>query len=152
MNWEALGAVGETLGAIFIVITLIYLARQVSYAKRSMNWQYHENVNALFNQSYNAVASSTDLARAVHKAEAGQELAPEEYIQVRSHVTTLLNGFEELFVHSGELSEIISKEEIEPMIVAYLNTGEYRRIWDDVKGGLNPRFVSWVDTSLQNQH
>ena len=33
MNWEAIGAVGEVLGAIAVVITLGYLAVQVRHAK-----------------------------------------------------------------------------------------------------------------------
>jgi hypothetical protein len=35
MNWEAIGALGETLGAILVLITLIYLATQVRYAKNA---------------------------------------------------------------------------------------------------------------------
>ena len=33
MNWDAIGAVGEILGALAVVMTLAYLARQVKYAK-----------------------------------------------------------------------------------------------------------------------
>ena len=33
MNWDAIGAVGEILGALAVVVTLVYLARQVSYAR-----------------------------------------------------------------------------------------------------------------------
>ena len=33
MNWEAIGAVGELLGATVVVVTLIYLAMQVKSAK-----------------------------------------------------------------------------------------------------------------------
>ena len=33
MNWEAIGAVGEILGALAVVGTLAYLATQVRYAK-----------------------------------------------------------------------------------------------------------------------
>jgi|SRR5210317_52279 hypothetical protein len=33
MNWEAIGAVGEIVGAIAVIFTLIYLAYQVRYAK-----------------------------------------------------------------------------------------------------------------------
>ena len=35
MNWEAIGAVGETLGAVLVLITLVYLANQVRYAKNA---------------------------------------------------------------------------------------------------------------------
>ena len=35
MNWEAIGAMGETVGAMLVLITLIYLATQVRYAKNT---------------------------------------------------------------------------------------------------------------------
>ena len=33
MNWEAIGAIGEVLGAFAVVATLLYLALQVRHAK-----------------------------------------------------------------------------------------------------------------------
>jgi hypothetical protein len=35
MNWEAIGAIGENLGAVLVLVTLIYLANQVRYAKNA---------------------------------------------------------------------------------------------------------------------
>ena len=35
MNWEAVGAVGEILGAVAVVLTLVYLAIQVRYARKA---------------------------------------------------------------------------------------------------------------------
>jgi hypothetical protein len=33
MNWDAIGAIAEGIGALAVVITLVYLATQVKYAK-----------------------------------------------------------------------------------------------------------------------
>ena len=35
MDWEAIGALGESLSAILVLITLVYLATQVRYAKNA---------------------------------------------------------------------------------------------------------------------
>jgi len=32
MNWEAIGAIGEILGAVAVIATLLYLAKQLSHA------------------------------------------------------------------------------------------------------------------------
>ncbi len=37
MNWDAIGAIGEILGAIAVLVTLIYLAGQVRQAKHQLN-------------------------------------------------------------------------------------------------------------------
>ena len=36
MNWDVIGAVGDILGALAVVFTLIYVAAQVKHAKNSM--------------------------------------------------------------------------------------------------------------------
>ena len=35
MNWDAIGAIGEIAGAIAVILTLVYLASQVRYAKNA---------------------------------------------------------------------------------------------------------------------
>ena len=35
MNWEATGAIGEVVGAVGVIITLVYVAIQVRHGKRS---------------------------------------------------------------------------------------------------------------------
>jgi hypothetical protein len=75
MNWEAVGAVGEILGAIAVLVTLIYLATQIK--------QHTLATRALTNSAY---------------AEAGREFnmticSPTltEFTVVRSACSALLN-------------------------------------------------------------
>ena len=39
LNWEAIGAVGEILGAMGVIITLAYLAVQIKYTRNAWNRQ-----------------------------------------------------------------------------------------------------------------
>ena len=36
MNWEALGAMAELLGAIGVIVTLLYLSRQISHNSKQL--------------------------------------------------------------------------------------------------------------------
>ena len=36
MNWDAIGAIGEVLGAVGVIVTLIYLARQIRQNSRQL--------------------------------------------------------------------------------------------------------------------
>ncbi len=36
MNWEAIGAVGETVGALAVLVTLVYLAMQIRQNTKSV--------------------------------------------------------------------------------------------------------------------
>ncbi len=48
MNWEALGAIGETLGALGVIVTLVYLAIQIRQNTQSM----HEGRRLTLAQTY----------------------------------------------------------------------------------------------------
>jgi hypothetical protein len=50
MNWEAIGAVAELAGAIGVIVSLIYLARQISMTNENVA----QNTTALFNQGEHA--------------------------------------------------------------------------------------------------
>lgn len=63
MNWEAIGAVGETLGALGVIVTLVYLAgqlRQNTIALRSASYEHWNDVSTSFTDflSNNAEALS----------------------------------------------------------------------------------------------
>lgn len=36
MNWEAIGAIGEAIGGLAVIVTLIYLARQIKSAEKML--------------------------------------------------------------------------------------------------------------------
>lgn len=55
MNWEAIGAIGETLGAIGVIVTLVYLAaqlRQNTRALRSNSWQAIQDAEQRFDDLF----------------------------------------------------------------------------------------------------
>ena len=57
MNWEAIGAVGEIMGAIAVVVSLVYLASQIKHN----TVQVEAQVKALHQDAINA--ASTDFTR-----------------------------------------------------------------------------------------
>lgn len=62
MNWEAAGAIGEVIGAIAVVGTLIYLALQIRNQNAATNLQIQESVLSGFDEPNALIAG--DLARA----------------------------------------------------------------------------------------
>ena len=52
MNWEALGAVGEILGAVAVVTTLFYLAQQVQEAKKEIQSTSITTLNSTYNDAF----------------------------------------------------------------------------------------------------
>jgi hypothetical protein len=63
MNWEAIGAIGELLGAAGVIITLIYLAIQIRQNTAS---QKHESISesqGQFSQLHQSLAKDPELAK-----------------------------------------------------------------------------------------
>jgi len=50
MNWDAAGAIGEILGAFAVVISLLYLARQLQVNARQQKMEGHRAISEEFNR------------------------------------------------------------------------------------------------------
>ena len=62
MNWEAVGAIGEILGAAAVVATLLYLARQIRQQNQIAKHNTWESLFDGFNQSNQQLVGSASLA------------------------------------------------------------------------------------------
>jgi len=62
MNWDAISAVGEILGASAVLITLIYLAIQIKQNTAAVATSTYESVMSGFNDVNVIVASNSELA------------------------------------------------------------------------------------------
>ena len=63
MNWEAIGAVGEAVGAIAVVVTLAYLAMQIRQNTGATRAASHHAVIEALNQGNLAQARDAELAQ-----------------------------------------------------------------------------------------
>ena len=51
MNWDAIGAIAELLGAFGVIASLIYLATQIRQNTKSVRMASHHGVAVQFNQA-----------------------------------------------------------------------------------------------------
>ena len=110
MNWEAIGAVGELVGAAAVVLTLFYLARQV----RESSEESRQNQEELRKSRYDALnrelsrtadewATHSDLSGIMHRGLVDtKSLSPEEVFRLYANLHRFFRGLEALFVYSAE--------------------------------------------------
>ena len=65
MNWEAIGAIGEVLGAAAVVVTLGYLAVQIRQNSQAVKNSAAQSLLSEANESLRVASSSPATARAV---------------------------------------------------------------------------------------
>ena len=66
MNWEAIGAIGEILGAAAVFVTLVYLAMQIRQNTASMTTSVYESAMGGFNELNQTLISNLELA-SIHR-------------------------------------------------------------------------------------
>ncbi len=95
MNWEAIGAIGEVLGAIGVIATLGYLAAQIRQNTRSVRAStYQEAVRDMVAPS-DLLASDAELARIWTTGKRDFDaLKPDERQRYAAYMLGLLRRFE----------------------------------------------------------
>ena len=91
MNWEAIGAVGEVLGAFAVFASLIYLARQIRQNTQMMKSTVRQQLAAVSQQIGYKLAEHADiLAKVIN----GDVLTPVEDLRARSVAQAMFRGWE----------------------------------------------------------
>ena len=98
MNWEAIGAVGEISGALAVVLTLLYLARQIQESRKATVAQIYQGRADAASRSIGLypigarVAYSLDFSDAVF-----EQLSDEEREQLGSYMLDLMVRLDNLY-------------------------------------------------------
>ena len=80
MDWEAIGAVGEVLGAIGVIFSLVYLALQIRASTRQTNADAVYNFHKAQADVMESFHSQPECAKIFAKLEGGESLSPHEQI------------------------------------------------------------------------
>jgi len=67
MNWEAAGAIGEIVGAIAVVTTILYLAKQVTQTNRVTTASGARELQEQYAHVYTLIATDPQITRLVTK-------------------------------------------------------------------------------------
>ncbi len=108
MDWQAFGAIGEVLGALAVVVTLIFLIRQMRQNAAAISSQTHDSMMGNFNEINTLLASRPDLAEMFERGRDDPEsLDSTEQIQFSFLLASCLNVTEAVFrsFESGVLNQ-----------------------------------------------
>lgn len=63
MKWDALGAIGEVVAAIAVIVTLLYLSRQIRHATNESRLSAIHDIAASYTTWLQSLAENEDLSR-----------------------------------------------------------------------------------------
>jgi len=105
MSWQELGALGEAVGGIGVILSLIYVAYQIRQSShqieqnsRHIEASAYASTNQVFTDWQSMLAENEDLARIWLRAHRGEEFEGEEQVRFNSLIQVLFSALENNFV------------------------------------------------------
>ena len=153
MNWEAIGAIGEIVGAFAVVLSLLYLAIQIrSQGRESRIASVHE-LNESFRHAITAF-QNPNLADVFARAKDDFESLPEtERLQFISMVQGIMRVWEDAF-HQHQQKRL-NDTQWQAMVVqfsGYLSLSGVVAVWSIRKMAYSEDFRAFVDSTTATEY
>lgn len=151
MTWEAVSAVAEIVGAIAVVVTLAYLARQIHQSNQLLNEQ--AGYNMLQNQLsyYDGMAREPDLVNVVYGIpKDNQALTIQK--KAESHATAEFLRWHWEYVKIRRLSVVSDWSDLP--ILAFRREwqrAQFGKFWPEQKAIFPPEFVAFIDEEIDGK-
>ena len=150
MNWEAVGAVGQVVGAFAVVITLVYLAAQVRQNTRGMRRSATAEATAAFREWAHQVNADKSTRQVYLKGLRGLEnLVEDEIPHFWGLIFNLFKIAEQLHLqHSNGAMEAGVWTGWEYTLTGVLTTAGCQKYYQERRRAFNPNFQKWMDNLL----
>jgi hypothetical protein len=146
MNWDAIGAIGEVLGALVVVITLGYLAIQIRQGINSVQGATELEASKQFTDWHARITNSIELRTVWDKVAGGESLSDVERVQYMWLISELFFMIEGFFRQYRR--GLISKSSWEPLemsVIAALKIDQVSTWWEAEISPLSGEFRDHVN-------
>ncbi len=147
MNWDAIGAVGEILGAAGVIVTLIYLARQIRQNTRATRLSTSHSIATAARDWNRPLLLDPELAWTFQVGtEDPSRLDEKEHARFIELCFSLLRMFEDAHYqyHNGALDRDVWKG-YEKLYAAYAKAPGFQMYWKERKETFRPEFREYID-------
>jgi len=147
MNWEAIGAVGETVGALAVLVTLVYLSIQIRQNTKSVQAAAVDSANSQVSRIREVIFSDAGVANMYRRgnedpAGLGQDDTIRYRLLVHNVMLALSNSITQASV--AGLSENRSNFELSTLSRVLESAGG-RWFWDTYRHEFEDSFQAIVD-------
>lgn len=155
MNWDAISAIGEVVGAIGVVASLFYVAYQVrqNTEQSKLNTKAVENsnseaINAESNSLRMTVANNPELASIYIRGTSNpQSLNEEELFRFRLFMSAGISNGQ--LVYESHMSGVGTQwKGMRTVTIRMLDSPGGRWFWDNFRDDYNAEFQKEMDTAL----
>lgn len=150
MNWDAIGAVGEAVAAVTVIVTLVYLALQIRHNTHVAQSNATQGLSEQIGQVYALLASDADLSLIFAKGLADpNDLSNEEMVRFMSFCQYMSFGMQNWLFQTQHQS--VDDDTFMNVISLMRGPGAtpgFRYFWEQRGHAYSPAFQEFVRTKL----
>lgn len=145
MDWDALGAIGEIVGAAAVVLTLGYLAVQIRQTAKSSRQQSYADLVSRRLDIHNKIIESADVAEIIISGCRGEKLNEIEAQRFTSVMLNLVSHVQDVSLQrsNGFVEENVWLAERQ-QLAALIATPGFAGWWNAAKQYFTPEFVDEI--------
>jgi hypothetical protein len=147
VNWDIIGATGEWAGALVVVLTLFYLARQIKASHSSTAIAAENTLITDYNRLLEQLYSDPELCSLVlRSADTFNELGRTEKLRIHSFLTSQIFTVQNIYLQmlEGHVSQAVAEPLVGAMTSILKNPGSLEW-WADAKNLFSPEYVAYID-------
>ena len=153
MNWDAIGAVGEIIGAVAVIATLIYLAIQIRDSARASRSAAVTDATTAMQAFYQELGSNPNTSQLFLRALADPtSLSREDEFQYLMMMHSCFLGFQRSFFLAREGTlDVGLRDSVGTAISAVNQLPGIYTYWQQRRAYFQPEFIAWVEGLLQRE-
>jgi len=152
LNWDAIGAISEILAAIAVVITLIYLAKQIRQNSQAVEVSALRDTTEQWNRWSEVLATSSELADIVARGNKSYRNLPEvEALRYGAYI--------QMFFDCAESSRALVLEHqvqkdidvLEKIVARRIIQPGFREWWSENQLDYDADVTAWINSICEKQ-
>ena len=150
MNWEAISGVAEIVGAIVVVVLLIYVAAQIKQNTLAIRYQTSQDLVKANSESAYMLSTNPELAEIFRRGIYNRNtLTPTERLQFNTYCYGYYNQIDFIFEQysNGQVSERTWRK-IEKELPVWVSFPGGREWWSEDKQRFSPEFIAFLDRKV----
>ena len=151
MQWDAIGAIGEILGALAVVVSLFYVGSQVRQNAKAIRGQTYESLSMALADSAIQAANDPDVMEAMARAINGEDLSIDQnarYVSLIRAYTRMASAAHYQYslglLDDEQLRELVSSTAI------HISTPSGQRVWEATREWHSEAFAKYIEKAVKS--
>ncbi|MFT5137847.1 MAG: hypothetical protein ACI8XV_002889 [Arenicella sp.] len=151
MNWDAIGALSELVGATAVVVTLLYLSVQLRQNTKATRLSSTQSLTEELQDMFNLLSSDESLAEIFVEAAKSSNISGVNQVRYYCFNSNILRVYENAFLQrQGNASASAHWEGMTRMMIDFTKMVAFASYWENRKHWLSEDFQQYMESEIIN--